>query len=73
MFSLNSFLASFWRVYGEPGCTSSAASALLCLAASTVGQYGFKFCILTSELARSNEAVAFYKGLSGHIKDQLVG
>lgn len=75
--NLTDFLATFRKIFGEPGRVSSAASSLLRLRqeSSSVGQYAIRFRTLASELAWNNEALVatFWEGLAGRIKDELAG
>lgn len=75
--NLTEFLATFRKIFGEPGRVSSAASSLLRLrqGSSSVGQYAIRFRTLASELAWNNEALVatFWEGLAGRIKDELAG
>lgn len=77
MSNLKEFLATFRKVFEEPGHASSVAFLLLWLQQgnSTIGQYAIQFRILASGLAWHNETLVatFREGLSGHIKDELAG
>ncbi|CAJ0934476.1 unnamed protein product [Ranitomeya imitator] len=74
---LSEFLETFRLVFDEPGRLAFTTEALFSLhqGSLSVGQYAIQFRTLSSDLGWNNEALvgAFWRGLSGRIKDELAG